>query len=262
MSETPGKDPSKTPPASLLMPPRKATAVERSRILGRRKIMGGKIYFDAILFDLDGTLIDSVADIALATNHVRQQMKMSPLNVKLIQSFVGDGTRMLLARALETENEELLDKAFSIWEPFYREHCLDNTCLYRGVEQVLGELGAERIPMGVVSNKMVSFCEQILEGLKIKKYFSTVVGGDSTKERKPHPEPMLFASRQLNVTAKSVLVVGDSANDVISAKEAGYKSCGILWGIGLEKDIRDAKPDYVIHMPSDIPRLIRATIFQ
>jgi phosphoglycolate phosphatase len=216
-----------------------------------------KIYFDAVFFDLDGTLVDSSTDIGLAANYVREQMNLPRLEIDLIKSYVGDGVRLLMSRALQSEDASLLDRAISIWEPFYKVNCLLNTVLYPGIEQVLEQLHSDRIPMAVVSNKPACFCEQILEGLKIEKYFGSVVGGDSAPNRKPHPEPMWLAAEQLKLTSKSILVVGDSSHDITAANKAGYKSCGVLWGIGLEKNIRAAGPDHVIQMPSDIPRLIR-----
>jgi phosphoglycolate phosphatase len=235
--------------------------LESTRITGKKKKgASDKIYFEAVLFDLDGTLVDSASDIAAATNHVREQMGLPVFGVDKIKGFVGDGVRVLLSRALDTQDDAVINQALAIWEPHYREHCLDHTCLFPGIEQTLQELHADHVPLALVSNKMVSFCEQILEGLKIRQFFSSVIGGDSTPERKPHPGPMLLAAENLKVNSKIVLVVGDNPNDIIAGQKAGFKSCGVLWGIGLEKVIRDAGPDYVIHMPSDISRIIRTIV--
>jgi phosphoglycolate phosphatase len=246
--------------AAAISAARNAAPLESDRMTGKKKSRSDKIYFESILFDLDGTLIDSALDISLTANHVREKMGLPPLSLEKIKSFIGDGIRLLIARVLETEDPAILDKGLSIWKPYYTAHCLDNTVLFPGVEQVLAELHSDGVRMAVVSNKMVVFCEQILEGLRVKKYFSAIIGGDSTNERKPHPEPILFAARKLGITSKSVLVVGDNSHDIVAGHSAGYKSCGVLWGIGLEKSIRDATPDYVIHMPSDIPRLIRTIV--
>lgn len=235
----------------------KKPPLESLKMASRKRGIPDAVFFDALMFDLDGTLIDSSVDIAMAANHVREVLKLPLLSLEQVQSYIGDGVRTLLSRALQTKDESEIDRAVEIWRPFYQKHCLDHTKTYAGIDQMLQELGSTGIPLGVVSNKPVQFCNQIIEGLDLGKYFKSIVGGDSAVERKPHPAPLYLAAKELKVEGNRILMIGDSENDILSAQKAGFKSCGVLWGIGLEKGIRDAGPDYIIQMPSDVSRLIR-----
>jgi len=213
-------------------------------------------HFDAILFDLDGTLIDSVADIAGAVNHVRVEMGMPRLPLEVVRTYIGDGVHILMERALKTKDPAIIDKAIALWRPHYTAHCLDHTCLYPGVREMLIALTSSGMPLGVVSNKPVAPSETILAGLEIRKVFSAVVGGDSTPKRKPDPEPLQFALEQMNIISKRVLVVGDSPIDIEAARRAGCASCGVLWGIGQEKTIHAARPDYLARAPDEVSKIV------
>ncbi len=208
--------------------------------------------FDAIFFDLDGTLVDSVADIAASANHVRATMGKSPLPVPTVRSYVGDGIHSLFQRVLETKDPTTIEQAISLWRPHYIEHCLDQTILYSGIADLLIQLTALKIPMAVVTNKPVSPSEKILAGLSVRNHFASVVGGDTISERKPNPAPFLLALKQLNLTSRRILVVGDASNDIEGARNAGMTSCGVLWGIGHPDAIRKLNPDHIVSHPAEI----------
>jgi phosphoglycolate phosphatase len=211
--------------------------------------------YSTILFDLDGTLIDSTVDIASAANHARNQLNLPSLPVETIRSYIGDGVRALLERSLSTQDPKILDEAIELWWAHYRIHCLDTTRLYPGILEVLQSFHDNGVKMGIVTNKPLAASEIILSGLKIRELLQTVVGGDSTPNRKPHPEPLHFAVSQTGSPATQVLMVGDSSNDTLAAKDGGYASCGILWGIGDEASVRTAKPDYLISKPAELRKL-------
>ena len=214
--------------------------------------MQSSIYFDAILFDLDGTLIDSLADIAASTNYVRGKMGMPNLPAKTIQNYIGDGIHALLERALGALELPAIEEALAIWRSYYEIHCLDRTCLYPGIMEILQKMFSSGIPLGVVSNKPVIPSEKILRGLGVRNMFLVVVGGDSTSKRKPDPEPLQFAVAQMKISSNKVLVIGDSPNDIFGARNAGYQSCAVLWGIGDEKSVRQARPDYLVKRPEEL----------
>ncbi len=212
--------------------------------------------FDAVLFDLDGTLIDSVADIAASTNYVRGKMGMPHLPVEIIRSYIGDGLYALVGRALGTQELSAIEDALEIWQPHYEIHCLDRTCLYPGITEMLQSIISTGMPLGVVSNKPFTPSKRILDGLGIQKMFSVLVGGDTTSKRKPDPEPLWFAAKQMKISSNRVLVIGDSSNDILGAKNAGYQSCAVLWGIGCEEDIQLARPHYMIKKPEELSNVV------
>lgn len=208
--------------------------------------------FDAILFDLDGTLADSIGDLAASINHVRGKMGRPPLAVPVVQSYVGDGVRQLMQRALQTEDQKTIDEALAIHKPYYEAHCLDQTVLYPGIRPMLKGLAARRIPLGVVSNKIAAPSETILKGLRIRQFFMAVVGGDTTPHRKPDPRPLQAAVKQMKLRLTRILVVGDSPNDILSAQRAGYTSCAVTWGFGTEAVIVAAHPNHLIRKPEEL----------
>jgi len=212
--------------------------------------------FDAVLFDLDGTLIDSAADIAAAVNHVRSGMGLAPLESDVVRRYIGDGVRVLLERSLTTQDPTILDRALGRWREHYGEHCLDRTILYDGIVQVLELLSSRKVTMSVVSNKPAAFSERILRGLGVRAFFTVVVGGDTVATRKPDPAPLQWATRKMRLHSKRVLVVGDSPIDIQAAKRAGYTSCGVLWGLVDAMVIRASKPDFLAERPSDVQRIV------
>lgn len=215
-----------------------------------------KTLFNGILFDLDGTLIDSTADIAGAVNHARKEMNMTPLPLETVRTCIGDGVHILMERALETRDSAVIDRAIALWRPHYLAHCLEHTRLYPGVMNMLNALASGGMNLGVVSNKPAAPSETILNGLGVRKLFAAVVGGDSTPKRKPDPEPLRFALEQMKITSKRVLVVGDSLNDIEAARRAGLISCGVLWGIGYEETVRAARPDHLAQTPADVLEIV------
>lgn len=210
--------------------------------------------FDGVFFDLDGTLIDSRADISASVNHVREARGLASLPVEVVQTYVGDGVRLLIERALGTRDVAAVDAAISDWRAHYVAHCLDRTDLYPGVREMLGALARAGMTFGVVSNKPLAPSEMILSGLKIRDLFKVVIGGDSTPARKPDPEPLLLAAERAGVHPGRVLMVGDSPNDIEGARRAGCASCGVLWGIGPEEAVRGARPDYLARTPDEVCR--------
>lgn len=206
--------------------------------------------FDAILFDLDGTLVDSVEDIALAVNHVRQRLDMPALPLPTVKSYVGDGVRLLFQRALDTRDESLITQAVEWWRPYYLEHCLANTRPYPGIMSLLDSLKHQNIPMAVVSNKNQGACLAVLDGLKMTSFFKIVVGGDSTSERKPDAAPFQLALQSLGVPASESLMVGDSLNDILGARNLGMKSVGVAWGLSPLDEMKQA--DFLVHRADEI----------
>lgn len=199
---------------------------------------------EAILFDLDGTLVDSSRDIAASVNWVLAQLGLPPRSVEDIQRFVGDGMRALLARAIGTEDEERLRASIVLFREHYRAHCLDTSTLYPGVRKVLDALRGKA--MAVVTNKPRAVSLHMMEQLGIAPCFRVILGGESTPNKKPHPEPLLQALHQLGVPPERSAIVGDHTNDILAGKAAGLWTCAVTYGLTERAALEQTCPDLLL----------------
>jgi phosphoglycolate phosphatase len=169
-----------------------------------------------IIFDLDGTLIDSASDLAIATNQTRAHFGMPPLDPKVIQSYVGNGAAMLVRRALGAgATEELVGEAVPYFMKYYRAHSLEHTRLYPGVQDLVADLAADGNALAVLTNKPVKISTDILAGLGVGRHFSRVYGGDSFAEKKPDPVGINTLLAENASRAQDTWMVGDSGVDVV-----------------------------------------------
>lgn len=213
--------------------------------------------YRAVIFDLDGTLIDSSEDLAGAVNHVRASLGMPALSLQLVRAYIGDGVQVLLTRALSDVN--LVPRGMETFKAYYAVHLLDRTRLYAGVPEALAAL--EGIPLAVVTNKTEAFSRTILERLGILGCFKAIIGSDSGHGRKPNAAPFRAAMVEIGgdlIEPANVLVVGDGRNDVLGARAAGMASCGVGWGIGDAADLREMGPDHWIDRVEELPGLVRS----
>jgi phosphoglycolate phosphatase len=198
----------------------------------------------ALVFDLDGTLIDSRRDIATALNRLRSDLGLPPLSLDEVVTMVGEGAKVLVRRALADGDgeptRELLDRYLS----YYQEVCLDTTVAYPGIEEMLAEL-APTYRMAVLSNKGERLSIEILEGLDLAWRFKEILGGDSLPTRKPSPAGLNAIADRMNVPVESLLLIGDSRIDAETARNAGCAFALVEWGFpptpgtgGLEADLR------------------------
>ena len=207
----------------------------------------------AILFDLDGTLIDSVTDLSNSVNHTLAKLALPLHTNEEIRSFVGDGVQKLIRRSLGLTHMEKFDQAFGIFMDHYGEHCTDNTVLYPGVAETLPGL-AENYSLGVLTNKSVKFSVKILAGLKMRSYFKEVLGGDSLPTKKPDPEGIFFLAEKWGLDpGREMLMVGDHATDIEVGRRAGCKTVFIEGGIGKKRGLT---PDLVIRSMTELPHLL------
>ncbi len=210
--------------------------------------------YKAVLFDLDGTLIDSGPDIAAAVNHVRAHYDLPPLDLPEVLGFVGDGAQKLLLRAFADSPQIVIDEAFEIWADFYADHCLDGTELYDGISDLL--LKVQDRKLAVVSNKPVGLVSKILAGLSLQDIFPVALGGDSLPVKKPDPAPLLHAARALAASPSDCIMVGDGLPDVLAGKASGMATCAVTYGFVREEDLRGAQPDFVAHSPLEVMDLL------
>ncbi len=209
---------------------------------------------DALLFDLDGTLIDSKKDLALSIQYLQRYYHVSESTESEVASYIGDGVVKLIERALRSTDSELIDEAVPVFKKYYREHSLDFTTLYPHTEEVLHHFRKKKL--AVVTNKPLKISRYLLEEFGIASYFSVILGGDSMEQKKPHPAPLKEALRQMAVpSSQGAVMVGDSVTDVLAGRNAGARTCGIVSNIGDAEKLRDSKPDFLILNLNEMTRL-------
>jgi phosphoglycolate phosphatase len=208
----------------------------------------------AILFDLDGTLIDSVTDLANSVNYTLAKLSLPLHTTDEVKSYVGDGVQKLIKRSLGQDHLEIFEEAFKIFMNRYGTHCTDNTVLYPGVAKTLPLL-TEKYTLAVLTNKSLKFSLKILEALGVESYFKEVLGGDSLSTKKPDPEGIFFLADKWGLDpAGEIVMVGDHATDIEVGKRAGCKTVFIAGTIG---EARDLVPDMTIKSITELPDLLR-----
>jgi phosphoglycolate phosphatase len=207
----------------------------------------------ALVFDLDGTLVDSRRDITTALNRLRSEFGLSPLPLDQVVGMVGEGAKVLVRRALAdwaAWREERLKEALDRYLSYYGEVCLDTTVLYPGIEQMLAEL-YDRYRMAVLSNKGKRLSVEILEGLDQAWRFHTILGGDSLPTRKPNPAGLKALADRFNEPVERLMLIGDSRIDAETARNAGCAFALVEWGFqGTSKEVLDA--DLIVSTPDEL----------
>jgi phosphoglycolate phosphatase len=211
----------------------------------------------ALIFDLDGTLIDSKLDLALSINATLENIGRSPLPHEAIFGMVGHGASVLVQRALGLKDvtDAEVETGLAYFLSYYRSHMLDNTVAYPGVREGLALL--ENYPMAVLTNKPVNFSRAILDGLGLSRYFRFVYGGNSFEKKKPHPMGVQTLLRELGVQPQGAMMVGDSEIDIQTARNSGVWACGVTYGLGtesLKKFPPDLMLDNLIELPAYLDR--------
>ena len=212
-----------------------------------------------IIFDLDGTLIDSSPDLALAVNHMLKTLNLDTFSSDTIHYWVGNGAKTLVERALSGKSEinSNLDpifsaKALKIFLAFYAENLAVETLTYPKVIETLRTLKNKGYRLAIVTNKPFAFVEPILEALHLSTFFELLLGGDSLNKRKPDPLPLLYVCEQLNISVNDAVMVGDSKNDILAANACQMQSIGLTYGYNYGEAISLYNPDFVFDDFADI----------
>ena len=212
-----------------------------------------------IIFDLDGTLIDSSPDLALAINHMLSTIGRETFSTNTIHYWVGNGAQTLVKRALsgsntidETIDPILFEKALQIFLDFYAKNLAVETVTYPHVKETLTRLKEENYTLTIVTNKPFAFVSPILKALELDDFFELILGGDSLKEKKPHPLPLLHVCETLNFNVNEAVMIGDSKNDILAANASHMQSIGLTYGYNYGEEISIYKPDAVFSDFSDI----------
>jgi phosphoglycolate phosphatase len=209
----------------------------------------------AVLFDLDGTLVDSLQDLTDAVNHMLAGFGRKHLNPSEAQQLVGKGARNLVQRALETNSSEDIESGLAAFTEFNTKHIADKSRLYPGALELLQKLAADGLRMAVISNKNEALSRLILNILEVDGYFDIITGGDTFSEMKPSPLPLVNVLKTLNCSPGKVVMVGDSINDIQAGNQANITTIGCSWGYGNSEELQDAR--FIANSCSDILNIIR-----
>ena len=214
--------------------------------------------FDAVLFDLDGTLIDSAPDLAAAVNAMRADRGLDAVPYARLRPLVGTGARGMLAGGFQMSADapdfdalrvEFLDR--------YEAAMTVETRVFDGLEAVLASLEAASVPWGIVTNKAMRFAAPIVEALQLASRAGAVVAGDTTPHAKPHPAPLLEAARRMDVAPSRCIYVGDDLRDVVAGRAAGMRTVAVAWGyLGEDEPIGTWGADDVVETPLQLLQLL------
>lgn len=216
---------------------------------------------EMILIDVDGTLVDSVPDLAFCVDAMMTGLGRAPRGEAQVRDWVGNGVERLVRRALvgALEGEPGaadFERAYPLFLSLYAENTSKRSCLYPGVRAGLDKLKSANYQLGCVTNKAAMFTEPLLKDLGVYDDFSIVISGDTLPKKKPDPMPLLHAAGFFGCTPAQSLMIGDSVSDVAAARAAGFQIVCMSYGYNHGVDIRDAKPDAVIDSLLDICPLL------
>lgn len=209
-----------------------------------------------VAFDLDGTLVDSRADLVAAVNHVLASMRRATLSAATLTGFVGEGARRLVERALAPASSTDVDAGLARFMTWYAEHLLDETIPYPGIVEMLDRLAERPVVLTVLSNKPEAMSRAILTGLGLATRFTDVIGGDSLPTRKPDPAGMTLLCARTDTAPERSMLVGDSVIDLRTAAAAGVGFCGVAWGIAPD-GLRAAGCERMIATPSELLPIVQ-----
>jgi phosphoglycolate phosphatase len=205
-----------------------------------------------LIFDLDGTLINSALDLALAVNYMLETIKRDTFSEEIIHGWVGNGALILVKRALsgsrtvdERLDEVYVQKALKIFLDYYEKNLCNATVPYPHVISTLKTL-KEKYTLAIVTNKPFTFVSPILKGLDMDGLFELILGGDSLSQKKPHSMPLLHVCEKLSVSVEASVMVGDSKNDILAANACNMDSVGVTYGYNYGEDIGVHKPTIII----------------
>ena len=213
----------------------------------------------AMLFDLDGTLLDSAPDLVAALNWVRRSEGLAPLPLADMKRFASKGAVGLLRAGMPETDATQLETWRQRFLEYYAENSVRHSALFDGIPEVLDALDAAEIPWGIVTNKIESLTWPIVDAIELKDRIGCVVCGDTLAESKPHPAPVILACGMVDTDPADTLFVGDDVRDIQAGRAAGTQTAAVFYGYGSD-ELRDGwvGDSYAVHSPSDLVRLIQA----
>jgi phosphoglycolate phosphatase len=216
---------------------------------------------EMILIDVDGTLVDSVPDLAYCVDEMMKQLDMPVHGEAKVREWVGNGVERLCRRALIGQlhgepDDALFEKGYPIFLALYAENTSKRSCLYPGVEEGLDYLQAQGYKLGCVTNKAAEFTHPLLKDLGIFNRFEIVISGDTLPKKKPDPLPLLHGAEHFGVKPENAMMLGDSMSDVKAARAAGFQIICMSYGYNHGEDIRDYNPDAVIDSMAELKGIL------
>jgi len=213
--------------------------------------------FKAVIFDLDGTLVNSLEDLADSMNSVLQNCNFLTHEIQAYKHFVGNGIRDLVCKALPEANKdlELIDKCYNMMIEVYRNNCVNKTKPYDGIVELLDELILHNMKLAVFSNKADEFAKKIVLTLLPNWNFEAIIGLSTEAHKKPNPLGALQISEKLGIIPEEIIYVGDSGIDMQTANNAGMYAAGALWGFRTKEELTSNGAKYLLSHPSDLIRV-------
>ena len=210
--------------------------------------------YDTIVFDLDGTLADTIPDVAFCINHALNRMGFLPISLERVKQAIGPGRDEFIRAIFPNEGEPDSKTFLALFREIYWERCVEETRLFEGVKEVLEAF--EDLRFGVASNKPKIFSERILQGLGIRDRFAEVIGPEDVIHAKPHPEMILKILDRMKGSPLKTLFIGDTDKDILAGQNAGVRVCGVRYGYGKVEDIEQLTPDFLIDRPMELIEII------
>lgn len=216
---------------------------------------------DMVLIDVDGTLVDSVPDLAYCVDEMMKALGLPERGEQRVRHWVGNGVERLVKRALLDQldgepDEASYARALPVFEALYRDNTSKRSRLYDGVQEALEFLKTTGVRIGCVTNKASQFTLPLLQDLGVRDYFEIVICGDMVERKKPDPMALLMAAEQLQTEPQASLMIGDSMSDVKAARAAGFSIVCMSYGYNHGEDIRDYDPDAVIDSMAEIRNVV------
>ncbi len=212
--------------------------------------------FKAVIFDLDGTLLNTLDDLADSANHVLSELGFPTHDIDAYKYFIGNGIPKLIERCLPKDRQEYHEKALSAFSGYYAVHSKDKTAPYKDIPQLLSKLCDKGILLGVITNKAHDIAVGVVEDYFGKDVFGYIRGLDSSIKAKPDPAGALSVAEKLKVKPSEVLYIGDSGVDMQTAKNAGFTALGVLWGFRTKDELINGGAKFIAEKPLDILNFI------
>lgn len=217
---------------------------------------------NTIIFDLDGTLLNTLEDLYISTNYALEQFSYPKRTLDEVRNFVGNGVAKLIERAIPNGcKNQNYQECLSVFKKHYKENMLNHTAPYEGIIDMLKGLRAKGLKIGVVSNKFDAAVKDLCK-LYFNELVDTAIGESATTRKKPYPDGVLKAIKELGGTAATSIYCGDSDVDVLTAHNSKLKCIGVLWGFRDYKNLETAGADFIISKPDEIPNILNELNFK